>query len=237
MCILEILLVKSSEYSPVLASRQCESGQCEGPLPCIFSKVVLSIDLSSNNFSGSISHFLCKKPWELMDLEILRLGNNQLSGKLPDCWSNWKNLSIVYLSSNNFSGNIPSSMGSLIFLQSLHLRSNNLSGEFPLSLQNCTELFTLDIGGNNLRGSIPAWIGSKLLKMRILSLRFNEFYGHLPNQLCALSSLQILDVSYNYLSGQIPRCFNNFSAMAQSSDYYADYFFSQSFPKDLSSNL
>ncbi|KAF3432447.1 hypothetical protein FNV43_RR27187 [Rhamnella rubrinervis] len=195
----------------------------EGPLPCISSKVC-HIDLSNNNFSGSISHFLCNKPWELMDLQSLRLANNQLSGHLPDCWSKWLNLSIINLSSNKFSGNIPSSMGSLIFLGSLHLRNNNLSGEVPMSLQNCTELFTLDIGGNNLRGSIPAWIGSRLLKIRIISLQFNEFYGHLPDQLCALNSLQILDVSYNNLSGHIPRCFNNISAMAQKSDSYTKNF-------------
>ncbi|KAF3432431.1 hypothetical protein FNV43_RR27171 [Rhamnella rubrinervis] len=199
----------------------------EGPLPCISSKVI-GIDLSNNNFSGSISHFLCNKPKELMDLQSLTLANNQLSGQLPDCWSKWLNLNIINLSSNKFSGNIPSSMGSLISLNSLHLRNNNLSGEFPMSLQNCTELVALDIGENNLRGSIPGWIGSRLLKMRIISLRFNEFYGHLPDQLCALSSLQILDVSYNNLSGRIPRCFNNFSVMAQTSDYYT-YGFSYTF--------
>ncbi|KAF3454146.1 hypothetical protein FNV43_RR04593 [Rhamnella rubrinervis] len=115
-------------------------------------------------------------------------------------------------------------MGSFISLQSFHVRNNNLSGEFPMSLQNCTELFTLDVGENNLRGSIPGWIGLRLLKMRIISLHFNEFYGHLPDQLCALSSLQILDVSYNNLSGRIPRCFNNFSVMAQKSDYYTNDF-------------
>ncbi|KAF3432400.1 hypothetical protein FNV43_RR27140 [Rhamnella rubrinervis] len=195
----------------------------EGLVPCISSNVI-SIDLSNNNFSGSISHFLCNKSWKLMNLEILRLANNQLSGQLPDCWSKWQNLSIINLSSNKFSGNIPSSIESLIFLRSLHLRNNNLSGEIPISLQNCTELFTLDIGENNLRGSIPAWIGSSLLKMRIISLRFNEFYGHLPNQLCVLNSLQILDVSCNYLSGHLPTCFNNFSIMAQKSDYHTDYF-------------
>ncbi|KAF3432436.1 hypothetical protein FNV43_RR27176 [Rhamnella rubrinervis] len=199
----------------------------EGQLPCIASKVI-GIDLSNNNFSGSISHFLCNKPWELVDLQSLTLANNQLSGQLPDCWSKWLNLRIINLSSNKFSGNIPSSMGSLISLNSLHLRNNNLSGEFPMSLQNCTELFALDIGENNLRGSIPGWIGSRLLKMGIISLRFNEFYGHLPDQLCALSSLQILDVSYNNLSGRIPRCFNNISVMAQTSDYYT-YGFSYTF--------
>ncbi|KAF3432439.1 hypothetical protein FNV43_RR27179 [Rhamnella rubrinervis] len=133
----------------------------EGPLPYISSKVI-NRDFSNNNFSGSISHFLCNKPRELMDLESLILANNQLSGQLPDCWS---------------------------------------------------------------------WIGSRFLKMRIISLRFNEFYGHLPDQLCALSSLQILDVSYNNLSSRIPRCFNNFSVMAQTSDYYT-YGFSYNLSND-----
>ncbi|KAH7510549.1 hypothetical protein FEM48_ZijujUnG0115300 [Ziziphus jujuba var. spinosa] len=58
----------------------------EGPLPLVSSKVH-ELDLSDNLLSGSISQFLCSSPSEPVNLAALYLANNQLSGKLPNCWT------------------------------------------------------------------------------------------------------------------------------------------------------
>ncbi|GKV15195.1 hypothetical protein SLEP1_g25997 [Rubroshorea leprosula] len=147
---------------------------------------------------------------------ILNLGNNFLSGELPDCWSNMPYLEVIVLENNRFTGKIPSSVGTLQFLRSLHLRKNNLSGEIPMSISNCTTLKTLDFGENELVGNIPPWMGHNLSHLTILSLRSNKLSGYIPRELCALNFLHVLDVAHNKLLGNLPSCVGNLSAMVYS---------------------
>ncbi|KAI3985316.1 hypothetical protein MKX01_033630 [Papaver californicum] len=182
-----------------------------GRLPRI-SPYVGELDLSDNSFDGSISVLLCN-PLSKMNTRILDLSGNQLSGEIPDCWSDWWNLESVSLARNYLTGEIPTSIGSINTLRSLHLRNNSLSGELPSALLKCRELTVIDFSENEFTGNIPKWIGEYLF-LRILRLRFNKFYGVIPQQLCHLNSVQFLDFAHNNLSGTIPRCFNNFTAMA-----------------------
>ncbi|KAH7853559.1 hypothetical protein Vadar_003993 [Vaccinium darrowii] len=203
------------------------SNQFSGPLPRLSSNVS-ELDLSNNSFSGDISHFLCDRKEEPR-LKILHLGENKLSGEIPDCWENWPNLEVIKLENNHFSGNIPSSLGFLSTLESLHLRNNSLSGEVPSTLENCTQLVTIDLGLNLIVGSFPTWLGRSLSNLKFLSLRSNYLHGQIPSELCHLSSLQILDLANNGFSGPIPHCLKNLTAMVvtqNSSDRisYAHYY-------------
>ncbi|KAH7856119.1 hypothetical protein Vadar_032911 [Vaccinium darrowii] len=192
------------------------SSNCfNGSLPLISSNLSW-LDLSNNSFSGSIYHVLCGKGEE--PLLFLNLGNNLLSGKIPDCCQHWQELYVVRLENNNLVGSIPNSIGQLLNLQPLHLRRNHLSWELPPALQSCSSLFIMDLGENKFTGSIPPWMGSALLGLMVLNLHSNNFSDHLPHELCRLSALQILDVARNNLSGHVPRCFANFSAMAKIND-------------------
>ncbi|KAK2639616.1 hypothetical protein Ddye_027411 [Dipteronia dyeriana] len=154
-------------------------------------------------------------------MQILNLGENVLSGELPNCWMNWKKLLILNLDNNNFAGSIPPSMGALTSLRSLHLSKSGLSGKLPSMLENCRELVALDISENEFVGNVPIWIGEKFSKILILILRSNKFHGHFPLELCHLTSLQILDLAYNSISGGIPKCIKNLIAIATVS-YSAD---------------
>ncbi|PON62450.1 LOW QUALITY PROTEIN: LRR domain containing protein [Trema orientale] len=204
------------------------SNKFEGHLPRI-SSTVTELDLSNNSFSGDISHFLCQPLGGANRLTILHLGDNVLSGNIPDCWMYWPSLEVIKLGNDNLTGEIPSSMGSLRNLKSLHLRNNSLSGEIPISLQNCTVLSVIDLGLNKFVGSIPTWIGVSLSNLMILGLRSNKLRGRIPFELCRLTLLQVLDIADNNLSGTIPRCFDNFKAMVtrpSSSDpiFYSFYY-------------
>ncbi|XP_004307768.1 PREDICTED: LRR receptor-like serine/threonine-protein kinase FLS2-like [Fragaria vesca subsp. vesca] len=192
------------------------SNQFNGSLPLVSSNVSI-LDLSNSSFSGSVSHFFCDTRDGPKQLQLLHLGNNHLVGRIPDCWMNWKNLKYVNLERNSFTGNIPSSMGHLPLLGSLYLRNNQLSGELPSSMQNLSELEVVDLGLNKLEGSLPPWIGNSLSSLMVLSLRSNKFQGDIPHELCNLEYLQILDIANNNLSGTIPICFNSFSSMKTSS--------------------
>ncbi|KAK2639628.1 hypothetical protein Ddye_027423 [Dipteronia dyeriana] len=206
--------IPNSSEGSLLVSLDLSSNNLSGKLPFI-PAYVIKLDLSGNRLTGSISHFLCNGVYEHTIMQFLNLGDNFLSGEIPDCWMNWWLLIVLNLGNNKFTGNLPISMGTLIYLQSLHLQKNNLSGTIPVSLKNCTGLLVLDIGENKFVGNVPSWIGESFSEMVILNLRSNNFNGRLPIELCHLVSLQILDVAYNNLSGIIPRCFNNFCAMVK----------------------
>ncbi|KAK2991189.1 hypothetical protein RJ640_002303, partial [Escallonia rubra] len=185
-----------------------------GSLPRLPPNVV-ELDLSNNWFTGGgLSHLLCGSTDKPNNLQILNLGDNLLSGDIPDCWMSWASLRVVALGNNNFKGNIPSSMGYLSDLRSLHLRNNRLDGEVPITLQNCTELMVIDLSQNEFCGSTTSWMGKGLLNLISLDLRSNKFSGQIPSDICHLNSLQILDLADNNLSGEIPRCMGNFTAMA-----------------------
>jgi len=186
------------------------SNQFKGPIPP-FLRGSMFLDLSDNNFSDSLSFLCASGPVEA--LYQLDLSNNQLSGQIPDCWSQFKSLAYIDLSQNKFSGKIPTSLGLLPGLQALSLRNNNLTHGIPLSLRHCTKLVMLDMSENKLSGHIPAWIGSEMQELQILSLERNDFDGVLPSQICYLQNIQILDLSLNNLSGKIPACINNFTSM------------------------
>ncbi|KAL8459252.1 hypothetical protein ACS0TY_036652 [Phlomoides rotata] len=189
------------------------SNQFSGSLPRV-TDTLRHLDLSNNSFSGGVSHLLCDTRNETYRLELLNLGENQLSGELPDCWMKWPSLIYLNLGNNNMSGSIPNSIGHLAALESLNLYGNKLSGAIPFSMHNCTELVKIDFRDNNLDGGLPTWVGTELLKLTFLLLGSNKLSGSISSEICHLNSLQILDLSGNEFSGVIPRCVYNFTGMA-----------------------
>ncbi|CAI0393821.1 unnamed protein product [Linum tenue] len=83
------------------------------------------------------------------------LGNNSLSGSIPEQVGHLKGLHVLDLSSNNFTGIIPDEISNLTNLEKLDLSGNHLSGEIPAELKGLHFLSWFDVAGNNLQGSIP----------------------------------------------------------------------------------
>ncbi|RVW72126.1 Receptor-like protein 12 [Vitis vinifera] len=94
-------------------------------------KFVRSIDLSSNNLSGSIPTEISS----LSGLEFLNLSCNNLMGSIPEKMGRMKALESLDLSRNHLSGEIPQSMKNLTFLSHLNLSYNNFLGRIPSSTQ------------------------------------------------------------------------------------------------------
>ncbi|XP_028806056.1 receptor-like protein EIX2 [Neltuma alba] len=189
------------------------SNKLHGQLPYV-SQNVTYIDLSSNWFSGPITHFLCHRQEETKALQFLKVTSNNLSSNLPDCWMSWPYLTTVNLANNHLSGMLNTSMASLSELQMLNLRNNNFSGNFPSFLMNKSNLICLDLGENQFSGILPSWVGQRLSSLKILVLRSNQFSGPIPHQICDMSFLQILDLAHNKLIGYIPKCVEHLSAMS-----------------------
>ncbi|PWA50046.1 leucine-rich repeat protein [Artemisia annua] len=171
-----------------------------------------TFDLSNNSFEGSLHHVLCS--YGEKDIKVLNLGNNHLSGVIPECWEKWPTLKFLNLEKNNLSGGIPRTLGSLSMLQSLNMGGNKLSGRLPASLVNLTKLNIIQLSGNELNGSIPTWLGRELSFLRLVNLKSNSFDGNIPHEICHLTHIQILELSDNNLSGPIPSCLNNYTVLS-----------------------
>ncbi|KAG2667146.1 hypothetical protein I3760_15G097800 [Carya illinoinensis] len=154
----------------------------EGVIPSSYGNLVSLqfLDMSSNNFSGTISENLTMG---CSSLYYLRLSKNHLSGQLFPANSN------------------------LTALKSLYLDNNHFSGEISHSISNSTILEVIDCSNNNLLGMLPGWMGN-MTSLTGIVLEKNQLEGLIPFELCNLKLLLFLDLSHNNLAGSIPSCFN-----------------------------
>ncbi|RXH82634.1 hypothetical protein DVH24_002406 [Malus domestica] len=77
------------------------SNLLQGSLP-IPPQSIVFYDVANNDFNGEISLLFCN-----MNLALLDLANNNLSGMLPQCLGNSSALEVLDLPNNYFGGDIP----------------------------------------------------------------------------------------------------------------------------------
>ncbi|KAL8538201.1 hypothetical protein ACS0TY_000243 [Phlomoides rotata] len=97
-------------------------------------RIFTTIDLSSNNFIGSIPDSLSN----LTSLRLLNLSHNSIHGSIPPALGHMTNLEQLDLSSNQLTGGIPQTLTNLTFLGDLDLSHNHLVGPIPRANQFLT---------------------------------------------------------------------------------------------------
>ncbi|XP_052177648.1 receptor-like protein 6 [Diospyros lotus] len=183
----------------------------QGRLP-IPPTSILAYFATNNSIIGKLSPLICT----LSSLYILVLSDNNLTGLMPPCLSNFSDsLSILDLKGNNFYGPIPQTYNKGNKLVLIGFARNQLSGKLPKSLANCTKLKILDISNNLIEDSFPFWLGT-LTELEILNLHSNKFYGAIrsPRTKFESSKLRIIILSHNGFSGDLPtKYFRSWNAM------------------------
>jgi Leucine-rich repeat (LRR) protein len=174
---------------------------------------VTRIHLATNRLAGSISAELVAELEKLTRLELLSLGDNQLTGSIPVELGNLSNLTSLDLAANQLTGSIPAELGNLSNLTFLYLAINQLTGSIPAELGNLSNLESLLLYNNQLSGSIPTELGN-LSNLNRLDLYNNQLSGSIPAELGNLSNLSSLYLDQNELCGNIPLSLMNLNNMS-----------------------
>ncbi|KFK41423.1 hypothetical protein AALP_AA2G128900 [Arabis alpina] len=121
-----------------IISLQLQSMQLAGQIPesLKLCRSLQSLDLSNNDFSGSIPSEICS--W-LPYLVTLDLSGNKLGGSIPSRIVECKFLNSLALNDNKLTGSIPSQLTRLDRLRRLSLSDNDLSGSIPSELSHFGE--------------------------------------------------------------------------------------------------
>ncbi|KAL5763564.1 hypothetical protein ACOSP7_019833 [Xanthoceras sorbifolium] len=155
---LQVLILRSNKFYGLVRVSKAKNS---------FSMLRI-LDLSNNNFSGSLSRSYFKNLKAMMNVRV----NIQMEKILTIFTS-------IDMPSNKFDGRIPDMVGKLKFLKVANFSHNNLIGHIPLSLENMTELESLDLSSNRLEGEIPKQLTS-LTSLSVLNLSYNQLVGSIP---------------------------------------------------------
>ncbi|XP_048438822.1 LRR receptor-like serine/threonine-protein kinase GHR1 [Pyrus x bretschneideri] len=152
-------------------------------------------DASYNQLVGPIPSFNF-----VVSLRVLRLGNNQLSGSLPEALLQESSmlLSELDLSHNKLEGPVGSITSAT--LKKFNISSNKLSGSLPAMVGHCS---VIDLSNNMLTGNlsrIRGW-GNYI---EVIELSSNSLTGSLPNETSQFFRLTSFKISKNSLEGILP---------------------------------
>ncbi|KAG2303186.1 hypothetical protein Bca52824_031837 [Brassica carinata] len=166
------------------------------------------ISLRNNNLSGFLPDtFTNANELRSLDCESLYFfdaSNNHLSGSIPSCLMNFTvSFRDISLRNNNLSGFLPDTFTNANELRSLDVSRNQLAGKLPKSLINCKSMEYLNLKGNKFNDTFPSWLGS-LGELRVLFLGSNAFYGPISSHV-GFPSLRVIDISRNGFSGTLPQ--------------------------------
>ncbi|KAI3848252.1 hypothetical protein MKW92_014437 [Papaver armeniacum] len=157
------------------------------------------IDVSSNNFSGSLS-----KEW-FSSLKTMMVKEEEAQGNHENQILSFDGAAVYYQQTVTVAskGLYMELVKVLTIFTSIDFSNNEFEGELPEGIADFTSLYILNFSGNALTGSIPSAFGN-LTDLESLDLSRNKLTGEIPSQLAALSFLSFLNLSFNNLEGKIP---------------------------------
>ncbi|KAL7111153.1 hypothetical protein ACP275_05G070000 [Erythranthe tilingii] len=185
-----------------------------GPMPRGVEKLtrLVRFGFASNPIKDDISFITSLT--NCTNLELLEVGQNFLSGSLPESITNFSTrLKSFIVFQTQVHGTIPSGIGNLVSLNRFSLGQNNLDGPIPLGIGKLTNLRRLVLRGNGFRDEIPFSFGNLSL-LNVLSLSENNLSGSIPKSFGNCTKLLQLDLSRNNLNGHIPGELMNLSSIS-----------------------
>ncbi|MBY0379039.1 MAG: hypothetical protein K2P99_01420, partial [Burkholderiales bacterium] len=231
---LPISLLKNQYLQQLFLQNNHFSGSLSSFLNGTLQKRLVSIDVSANEFTGTL-------PIELFidapNLVSFAASSNCLEGSIPEviCQVTTLNsLSLDGLSTssscrkdlfpnipglNGFTlshfihGTIPNCLYEMPHLQLLHVSGNGLAGTIPNHL-NFSSIFSyLALSHNSLTGTIPNEIQQR--NWQDLDLSYNKLTGTLTSDFAILNGSASISLEVNRLAGKIPSSLQGMNSLAE----------------------
>ena len=160
------------------------------------------IDVKNNLLSGPLPDALFST---LTNLEVIDFHQNALNGHINDVVAKGHSLRYMDVSSNLLSGGLPSSINNLRALTHLDLSYNRFEKSLPSYLKDMTQMQTLLLTEDDGLGpqTIPEWLRG-MTDLTQLSFRLTSRKGTIPTWFGELTRLELLDLDWNHISGTIP---------------------------------
>lgn len=170
------------------------------------------LHLGNNLLTGTIPDSLSS-----LDLEVLRVQDNYLTGQVLGLIDSWPNMKHFDIERTLITGTIPESIGTLGRLEKLFL-GPHLNGTLPASFSDLTSLVELKLTGITLSGSIPSDFG----RLTSLGRFFYLFLSmSIPNACVVLTNIHAFPLACaerfmfdrTKLEGPIPTSLGELTAM------------------------
>ena len=180
-----------------------------GTIPPSLRNLDLEImNVYSNQLSGTIPTDLFKGK---DNLRFLGLDKNKFEGPLP-ILDRQSAIQYAFFDQNKFEGTIPQSYMEQENMVLLTLTENLLTGTIPEQVRGLRNLQGLYAFKNHFSGTIPGSF-SELRDLTEILLNDNSFEGTIPSELGQVVLLASLDVSGNNLTGSLPSELGNIATL------------------------
>jgi len=168
----------------------------EGILPpeMMALKYLVRVDLDGNKIQGKVP--------AMPFLTYLSLAYNELTGYMPDHFSEMTRLQTLCLSENALQGTLPKNLAALIDLKILALNGNELTGGL-VEVYDLTRLEELHVSYNSFEDQLSNYSFQKLSNLKVIDMKSNRISGPLPDSLWELTNLEVIDFHHNALNGYI----------------------------------
>ena len=159
------------------------------------------VELQSCGFNSTIPESI----EGFQDLTYLGLGNNMLTGKIPDGLLTLPHLEWLNLDDNTHLHANIERFSTLTKIQYLYLQHNQIMGTLSNALlTSWPDLVEMDVSHNQLGGSLPNNLFTQLNSAQVLDLSHNEFTGKVPVPQWEISELTFVALNDNQLHGTVP---------------------------------
>ncbi|CAN6903105.1 unnamed protein product [Brassica oleracea] len=177
---------------------ESRSNGFQGPLPVISPRLEFML-ASNNSFRGNIPLWLCNQSY----LRVLDLSHNNFSGSIPGCLI--KSVGYMDLKNNNLIGRLPEILNKSGSLTTLDVSHNQITGKLPRSLTNCKNLEVLKVEGNRITDTFPFWLKDlPNLKVIVLRSNKFHGPIYSPQHPLSFPQLRMVDISRNKFTGSLP---------------------------------
>ncbi|XP_023639559.1 receptor like protein 30-like [Capsella rubella] len=182
---------------PRLSVLILRSNQLYGPISSTGFQTLKVIDISHNDFSGTLPTFYFSNWLEMSQMNPLSFDSYMGYYILSSSGFYISSMEMVHkgvdtefekirtdytsidFSSNMFDGKIPESIGLLKELRYLNMSNNAFTSNIPQPLANLTILESLDLSQNQLSGQIPGDLG-ELSFLSTMNFAHNNLEGPIP---------------------------------------------------------